>query len=91
MAEPDDAATHGVDVQSIVFRPGETDTLVEITYSERSEQARGIAVYKVMMFESRKASQMVFDILESVEDLVDEILTQKAAPPDRIPGRRVQA
>lgn len=90
MAE-EDVLTTGIDVQSIAFRATDTDTLVEITYSERSEQGKGIAVYKVMMFESRKASQMVFDIIEDVEELVDEILTQKANIPDVRPARHVPA
>lgn len=81
----------GIDVTSISFRPTETDTLVEITYSERNEQGRGIAVYKVLMFDARKATPMLLDIIESIEDLVDEILTQKANPPDTLPGRRVPA
>lgn len=78
-----------IDVQSITFRPGETDTLVEITYSERRDQTRGIALYKVLMFEARRSTQMVSDILESAEDLVDEILMQKQDLPDRKPGRNV--
>lgn len=85
----DEEEVGGIEVQSISFRPGENGvTVVEVTYFERREQRRDIALYKVLIFEATKALQTVHDLIESAEDLVDEMLMQHAAVPRTKPSRR---
>lgn len=85
----DDVEPVGIDLQSISFRSGENGTrVIEITYAERRDQRRDIALYKVLIFDENKAMNTVADLIETGEDLVDEILTQQSAVPRTRPGRR---
>lgn len=80
---------NGIDVQSISFRPGDSDTVVEITYAERRhQQTFGLAKFEVLLFEAHKAPAMVADLIASAEELVDEMLVQIQNPPAKIPGER---
>lgn len=88
MADDEEEGT-GVDIQSVSFRVGEGGSrVVEITYAEHRDQRRDIALYKVLIFDETKALNTVGDLVETLEDLVDEILVQQTAVARTRPGRR---
>lgn len=87
----EDEPLYGVDIQAIQFKSGEMgELLVEITYSEPREQANGIAMFRMILFDAKRASSTVADILETAQGLVEEMLVEQANPAPRIPGTNVR-
>lgn len=79
----------GIDVQSVSFRLGEAGRrVIEVTYAELREQRQEIALYKTLIFDENRALNTVGDLVETLEELVDEILVQQSAVPRTRPSRR---